>query len=146
MVRRSRGRLSTVADFSSKEYFADYVPINPALFSLNYSTPPMRLWSRSPNEWDPAALERHTNGLVALLLSLKKRPVVRYERMSGLAKKLGEEVHVSVPAALLVCLTGWRAHICHTSIRCSQRFRPSSTFGGQTRRRCFSYLTGATTL
>jgi hypothetical protein len=80
--------------FLPQEYFADYVPINPALFSLNYSTPPMHLWSSSPNDWDPTALERHTSGLVALLLSLKKKPVIRYERMSGLARKLGEEVHV----------------------------------------------------
>jgi vacuolar protein sorting-associated protein 45 len=32
---------------------------------------------------------------MALLLSLKKKPVVRYERMSALAKKLGEEITVS---------------------------------------------------
>jgi vacuolar protein sorting-associated protein 45 len=83
-----------------QEYFADYVPINPALFSLNYSTPPLNLWAQSPHEWDPAALDRHTNGLVALLLSLKKRPVVRYERMSALARKLGEEVHYQMQSAL----------------------------------------------
>ncbi|UZJ52979.1 hypothetical protein CBS101457_002299 [Exobasidium rhododendri] len=83
-----------------QEYFADYVPINPALFSLNYSSPPMHLWSSSPQEWEPSALERHTNGLVALLLSLKKKPVVRYERMSSLARKLGEEVHYQMQSAL----------------------------------------------
>lgn len=42
------------------------------------------------------AFERHVEGLTALLLSLKKKPVIRYERMSGMAKKLGQEI--------LVCL------------------------------------------
>lgn len=83
-----------------QEYFADYVPVNPSLFSLNYATPPSRLWSNSPNEWDPNALERHTNGLIAVLLSLKKKPVVRYERMSALARKLGEEVHYKMQSEL----------------------------------------------
>jgi vacuolar protein sorting-associated protein 45 len=36
--------------------------------------------------------ERHVQGLVALLLSLKKKPVIRYERNSAMAKKLGQEV------------------------------------------------------
>lgn len=83
-----------------QEYFADYVPINPALFSLNFSSPPLKLWANTPHEWDNSALDRHTSGLVALLLSLKKKPVVRYERMSALAKKLGEEVHYQMQSAL----------------------------------------------
>lgn len=77
-----------------QEYFADYVPINPDLFSLNLLSPPHPIWGARPNEWDPTSLERHTAGLGALLLSLKKKPVVRYERMSALAKKLGEEITV----------------------------------------------------
>ncbi len=34
--------------------------------------------------------------LLALLLSLKKRPVIRYERMSTLAKKMGEELSYQI--------------------------------------------------
>lgn len=83
-----------------QEYFADYVPVNPALFSLNYTAPPARLWAQSPGEWDSAALQRHIEGLVSVLLSLKKRPVVRYERMSALARKLGEEVHYKMQSEL----------------------------------------------
>lgn len=38
------------------------------------------------------SFDRHVQGLVALLLSLKKKPLIRYERMSQMAKKLGQEV------------------------------------------------------
>lgn len=37
-------------------------------------------------------MQRHADGLTALLLSLKKKPIIRYERMSNMAKKLGQEV------------------------------------------------------
>ncbi|KAJ1310095.1 hypothetical protein OPQ81_006842 [Rhizoctonia solani] len=91
-----------------QEYFADYAPVLPSLFSLNHipkassstsadgiplpfsSTGP--LYGSSPNSWDPAALERSIQGICAVLLSLKKKPVIRYERMSGMARKLGTEV------------------------------------------------------
>ena len=37
-------------------------------------------------------LERHAQALLAVLLSLKKKPVVRYERMSTLAKRLADDI------------------------------------------------------
>lgn len=33
-------------------------------------------------------------GITAVLLSLKKKPVIRYEKMSPMAKKLGIEIQV----------------------------------------------------
>lgn len=75
-----------------QEYFADYVPVTSSLFSLNYQVPPNAIWSSSASQWDAEAFEQHSSGLLALLLSLKKKPVVRYERMSALAKKLAEDV------------------------------------------------------
>ncbi|KAG8810103.1 vacuolar protein sorting-associated protein 45, partial [Serendipita sp. 399] len=45
-----------------------------------------------PNTWNPAALERSVQGVLAVLLSLKKKPIIRYEKMSGMAKKLGGEI------------------------------------------------------
>jgi hypothetical protein len=33
-------------------------------------------------------------GLVAVMLSLKKKPVIRYEKMSSMAKKLANELQV----------------------------------------------------
>ncbi|CAO1615909.1 unnamed protein product [Parajaminaea phylloscopi] len=89
-----------------QEYFADYIPINSSLFALSSyngasslptpiaGQPPVQLgpWANSPHEWNEAAFERHRQGITALLLSLKKKPVIRYERMSALAKRLAEEV------------------------------------------------------
>ena len=80
-------------DTFSKEYFADYAPLLPSLFSLNYNPSPSNsLYGSTPNAWNPAALERSIQGVIGVLLSLKKKPIIRYERMSGMAKKLGSEI------------------------------------------------------
>ncbi|GAC72370.1 beta-tubulin folding cofactor A [Moesziomyces antarcticus T-34] len=79
-----------------QEFFADYLPVNADLFSLNIDTPPARIWADNPATWDQSALDQHVKGLSALLLSLKKKPAIRYERMSGLAKKLGEELSYQI--------------------------------------------------
>ncbi|KIY68314.1 Sec1-like protein [Cylindrobasidium torrendii FP15055 ss-10] len=77
-----------------QEYFADYSPLLPSLFSLNQMpTPQKPLYGSTPNSWHPDALERSIQGLTAVLLSLKKKPVIRYEKMSGMAKRLAGEVH-----------------------------------------------------
>ena len=34
-------------------------------------------------------------GVTAVLLSLRKKPIIRYEKMSPMAKKLGVEIQVS---------------------------------------------------
>ena len=79
----------------TKEHFADYAPLLPSLFSLNHTPSALRpLYGSTPNTWDPKALELSVQGLIAVLLSLKKKPVIRYERMSGMAKKLAVEVQV----------------------------------------------------
>lgn len=78
---------------TKKEYFADYAPLLPCLFSLNYVPSATNLiYGSSPNSWDPDAFERSVQGVLGVLLSLKKKPIIRYERMSGMAKKLGNEV------------------------------------------------------
>lgn len=82
-----------------QEYFADYAPLLPSLFSLNYTpSPSSPLYGSSPNVWDPKALERHVRGLIAVMLSLKKKPVIRYEKMSGMARKLAVELQVRLSA------------------------------------------------
>ena len=84
-----------------KEYFADYTPILPSLFSLNHLPTTIRpLYGSTPNLWDPKALERAVQGITAVLLSLKKKPVIRYEKMSPMAKKLGTEILVRTPVSL----------------------------------------------
>lgn len=55
-----------------------------------------RLWGSSPDMWNPDSLQRSTEGVIALLLSLKKRPLIRYQKNSLLAKKLATEVRYQI--------------------------------------------------
>lgn len=75
------------------EYFADYLVINPDLCSIRL---PARLFSTSPELWNQDSLARSTEGVIALLLSLKKKPLIRYEKNSLLCKKLATEVRYSM--------------------------------------------------
>jgi hypothetical protein len=81
---------------SVQEYFADYLVVNPDLMSLNLSYPSHRTWSSSPDLWEAESLQRSTEGVLALLLSLKKKPLIRYSKNSLLAKKLATEVRYRI--------------------------------------------------
>ncbi|KAF8322629.1 Sec1-domain-containing protein [Clavulina sp. PMI_390] len=76
-----------------QEFFADYSPILPYLFSLNH-TPSEKepLYGSSSTSWSTDALRSTVHSISAVLLSLKKKPLIRYERMSPMAKRLGSEV------------------------------------------------------
>ena len=54
------------------------------------------MFGSTANSWDPRALELTMQGITAVLLSLRKKPVIRYEKMSPMAKKLGVEIQVSM--------------------------------------------------
>nr|OQO23901.1 hypothetical protein B0A51_12638 [Rachicladosporium sp. CCFEE 5018] len=75
------------------EYFADYLIVNPDLCSLPL---PTRMFSSSADLWNQDALSRATEGVLALLLSLKKKPLIRYEKNSLLCKKLATEVRYNM--------------------------------------------------
>jgi len=75
------------------EYFADYIVINPVLCSLPLST---RIFSSSPDSWNYDSLTRTTEGVLALLLSLKKKPLIRFDKKSALCRKLGTEVRYAM--------------------------------------------------
>ncbi|KAJ3031578.1 vacuolar protein sorting-associated protein 45 [Rhizophlyctis rosea] len=75
-----------------QEYFADYLAINPDLYSLNVSAPDWHLFVENSSTWDTGALSRVTEGILSVLLSLKKKPLIRYEKSSTLAKKLAAEL------------------------------------------------------
>ncbi|GAA6019234.1 hypothetical protein JCM8202_000943 [Rhodotorula sphaerocarpa] len=86
-----------------QEFFCDYSPLTSSHFSLSILPTPlhpipnqrvMPLYGNSPTTFSSHApiLERHLEGLTALLLSLKKRPIVRYERMSPMARRLGQDL------------------------------------------------------
>ncbi|EPS41224.1 hypothetical protein H072_4884 [Dactylellina haptotyla CBS 200.50] len=78
---------------SVQEVFADYLVINPDLYSIKDSvTNGLRIWSQSPDQWNPDALNRTTEGVLASLLTLKKKPLIRYSRNSLMTKKLATEL------------------------------------------------------
>ncbi|NXM35868.1 VPS45 protein, partial [Oxyruncus cristatus] len=67
-----------------QEFYGDYIAVNPHVFSLNL------LGCCRGRSWEPAQLARTTQGLTALLLSLKKCPMIRYQLSSEPAKRLAE--------------------------------------------------------
>jgi vacuolar protein sorting-associated protein 45 len=69
--------------------------INPDLFNLNIA-PIRQLWSSGPELWNTECLQRSTEGILAVLLSLKKKPYIRYDKSSLLAKKLATEVRYNI--------------------------------------------------
>lgn len=79
-----------------QEYFADYNVVNPDLMSLNLNYPRYKLWSNSPDMWNTDDLARTTEGVLALLLSLKKNPLIRYQKSSLMAKKLATEIRYNI--------------------------------------------------
>ena len=81
---------------SVQEHFADFLVINPDLFSLNFALPRQRIWSSAPEAWNADSLQRTTEGLMAVLLALKKKPLIRYEKNSLLAKKLANELRYNM--------------------------------------------------
>jgi vacuolar protein sorting-associated protein 45 len=49
----------------------------------------MPIYAENSATWDPRAFSRCTEGLFAVLLALKKKPLIRYEKNSVLSRKLG---------------------------------------------------------
>ncbi|XP_030760870.1 vacuolar protein sorting-associated protein 45 [Sitophilus oryzae] len=74
-----------------QELYMDYLAVNPHLFSMGI---PMCLNAINTTEitWNHAALQRTIQGLVSVLLSVKKSPIIRYQANSKLAKDLGNRV------------------------------------------------------
>ena len=51
-----------------------------------------RVFHSSADVWHPDSLSRSTDGILAMLLALKKKPLIRYEKNSLLCRKLATEV------------------------------------------------------
>ncbi|KAI0480801.1 glucose inhibited division protein A-domain-containing protein [Xylariaceae sp. FL0804] len=79
-----------------QEHFADFIVVNPDLFSLDLRLPQQRIWSGNPDTWNSDSLQRTTEGIMAVLLALKKKPLIRFEKNSLLAKKLASEVRYNL--------------------------------------------------
>lgn len=68
------------------ELYMDYLAVNPHVFSIGIPCCMERL------SWNVNALQRTVQGLVSVLLSLKKSPIIRYQANSKLARELGSKV------------------------------------------------------
>ncbi|XP_076947414.1 vacuolar protein sorting-associated protein 45 homolog [Bidens hawaiensis] len=75
-----------------QEFFADFVAIDPYHFTLN--TPSNHMYML-PAVIDPPNLQtycdRIVDGLAAIFLAFKRRPVIRYSRTSDIAKRIAHE-------------------------------------------------------
>lgn len=79
-----------------QEFYADFVAIDPYHFTLNI---PSNYMYMLPAVVDPSTLQRFcdrvVDGLAAVFLALKRRPVIRYQRTSDVAKRIAQEAAVS---------------------------------------------------
>ncbi|KAL3275573.1 hypothetical protein HHI36_020329 [Cryptolaemus montrouzieri] len=70
-----------------QELYMDYLAVNPYLFSIGLINPIKDL------SWDSDALQRSVSGVLSVLLSLKKCPLIRYQANSSLCNKLGSKIN-----------------------------------------------------
>jgi hypothetical protein len=56
--------------------------------------PDYRLFGNGIKDWDGHTFDRSVQGIIATLLSLKKKPVIRYESVSAMGKRLAQEIQV----------------------------------------------------
>ncbi|OIT38163.1 PREDICTED: vacuolar protein sorting-associated protein 45 homolog [Nicotiana attenuata] len=75
-----------------QEFYADFVALDPYHFTLNMAANHMYML---PAVVDPSALqqfcERVVDGISAVFLALKRRPIIRYSRTSDVAKRIAHE-------------------------------------------------------
>jgi hypothetical protein len=74
---------------ATQEFYADVFPLGSELFSLNLGG----IITDQLSHWDNAKFERTCEGVVSVLLALRKRPVIRYDKNSEMARRLAKEVH-----------------------------------------------------
>lgn len=79
-----------------QEFYADFVAVDPYHFTLNI---PSNHIYMLPAVVDPSGLQqfsdRVVDGLGAVFLAMKRRPVIRYQRTSDVAKRIAQETAVS---------------------------------------------------
>jgi hypothetical protein len=79
-----------------QEFYADFVAIDPYHFTLN--VPSNHLYIL-PAVVDPPSLQnfcdRVVDGIAAVFLAFKRRPIIRYQRTSDIAKRIAQETAVS---------------------------------------------------
>ncbi|XP_043692709.1 vacuolar protein sorting-associated protein 45 homolog [Telopea speciosissima] len=75
-----------------QEFYADFVAIDPYHFTVNI---PFNHAYMLPAVVDPSSLQNYcdrlVDGIAAIFLALKRRPVIRYQQASDIAKRIAQE-------------------------------------------------------
>ncbi|XWS23595.1 hypothetical protein CRYUN_Cryun28dG0028500 [Craigia yunnanensis] len=75
-----------------QEFYADFIAVDPYHFTLNM---PSNYHYMLPAVVDPSSLQhfcdRAVDGIGAVFLALKRRPIIRYSRTSDIAKRIAHE-------------------------------------------------------
>jgi vacuolar protein sorting-associated protein 45 len=81
--------------FVLQEFYADFCAIDPFHFTLNIRNNHIYML---PTVVDPPGMQsfcdRSVDGIASLFLALKRRPVIRYQRTSDVAKRIAQETAV----------------------------------------------------
>lgn len=79
-----------------QEFYADFIAVDPYHLTLNM---PSNHHYMLPAVLDPTSLQhfcdRTVDGIGAVFLALKRRPIIRYSRTSDIAKRIAHEAAVS---------------------------------------------------
>jgi hypothetical protein len=78
-----------------QEFYADFCAIDPYHFTLNIQNNHMYML---PTVVDPPGMQsfcdRAVDGIASVFLALKRRPVIRFQRTSDVAKRIAQETAV----------------------------------------------------
>ena len=74
-----------------QEFYADYLAINSHTFSLN-----VKSCYQNVNHWNPISFQRITQGIISILLSINRCPLIRYQSSSEMAKRLAEQIRQTI--------------------------------------------------
>lgn len=87
--------------FNVQEFYLDFVAVDPYHFTVNIAANHAYML---PAVVDPGNLQqfcdRVVDGIAAVFLALKRRPVIRYQRTSDVAKRVAHETSVSVVSSV----------------------------------------------
>lgn len=75
-----------------QEYYADYFAVSPHVVSLNIPS----CARVGGSTWDINAFDRTSDGICALLLSLRKSPLIRFHGFSEMARKLAGNIRLAI--------------------------------------------------
>lgn len=82
--------------FFLQEFYADFVAVDPCHLTINI---PSNYLYMLPVAVDPPSLQHYCDriveGIAAIFLALKRRPRIRYQRTSDIAKRIAQETGVS---------------------------------------------------